>query len=289
MSPKEFQPVLTLRKQGTRPPLFCVHQHSGDVDVYADLIEALGEDQPVYGICSPALEDLSRLPASIEAAAAEVVAGIRKVQPQGAPFLVGFSWAGRLAFEVARQLEQQDGVSCFTAIIGSDAPLWSRNFASRLAHFSWSFLPWLWRLIRDRENRWRRLSRWKKMAGNIKQSLAENDPLIPDWVSSPMSLHMISLSAKYRPLPKSNVAIDLFRERNAYHPQPSHPLRVWDNDRLLDAGWHHWTRKPVRIYWLAGDHSSILQPPAVSGLAQAIREAMDQHIKRLSLMDGKTK
>jgi thioesterase domain-containing protein len=57
----------------------------------------------------------------------------------------------------------------------------------------------------------------------------------------------------------------------------------------LDAGWHYWTRQPVRIHWLAGDHSSILKPPVVSDLAQAIRQAMDQHVERHLSADQKTK
>jgi hypothetical protein len=117
-----FEPVLVINKRGKRPPLFCLYGNNGDIDVYFNLADALGTDQPVIGIRSPALADLSRLPQSMEEAAAEVVSWIRKIQPQGVPALVGYSWAGQLAFEVARQLFQAEGISCFTALIGSEAP-----------------------------------------------------------------------------------------------------------------------------------------------------------------------
>ena len=277
MSRTEFQPVLTLRKQGTRPPLFCLYNHGGDIEVYFGLAEALGDDQPVFGIRSPALEDLSRLPPSLEAAAAEIVRCIRKVQPQGAPALVGYSWAGLLAFEVARQLEQQTGMSSFTALVGPDAPMRPTNFASRLTHLIRNFPPWLWHLMVDRENRWQRLSRWQQMARGTKQNLVEAPLPMPDWVSSPISRHLIGLMEKYRPPPKSDVAIDLFRERDSYQPR-SHPLHPWHTSSLPDGGWNLWTRKQIRIHWLEGDHDTIIKPPAVSGLAQSIRQAMDQHI-----------
>jgi amino acid adenylation domain-containing protein len=278
MAQTEFQPVLVLRKQGNRPPLFCLYNYEGDIDLYFNLAEALGDDQPVFGIRSPALEDLSRLPVSMEAAAAEIVGCIRKIQPQGIPALVGYSWAGLLAFEVARQLAKQGGISCFTALVGADAPMWPTNFASRLAHFARTFPPWLWHLVTDRENRWQRLSRWRRMAGRTKQNLSEAHLPMKNWVSTPISRHLVALMEKYRPLTKSDLEVDLFRERGSYHPRP-HPLHAWQTSDLPDGGWDRWTRKPARIHWLEGDHTMIIRPPAVSGLAQAIRQAMDQHMK----------
>ena len=278
MSRTEFQPVLTIRKQGTRPPLFCLHQHSGDIDVYFGLAEALGDDQPVFGIRSPALEDLSRLPLSIEAAAAEIVGHIRKLQPQGGPALVGYSWAGLLAFEVARQFAKQEEVVCFTALIGADAPMRPTNLATRLLHFAKSFLPWLWHLIMDRENRRRRLSSWREMVRRTGKNLADVRQPMPGWASSPVSRHMIGLVGKYCPPPKSNVAVDLFRERDSYQPQP-HPLHAWQTSNLPDSGWERWTLRQPRVHWVEGDHDDIIKPPAVSGLAQSIRHAMDQHLK----------
>lgn len=278
MARTEFQPVLTIRKQGTRPPLFCLHQHSGDIDVYFGLAEALGDDQPVFGIRSPALEDLSRLPLSIEAAAAEIVGHIRKLQPQGGAALVGYSWAGLLAFEVARQFAKQEEVICFTALIGADAPIRPTNLATRLLHFAKNFLPWLWHLLTDRENRGRRLSCWQDMVRRTGKNLADVRQPMPGWASSPISRHMIDLVGKYCPLPKSNVALDLFRERDSYQPQ-AHPLHAWQTSSLPDGGWDRWTLRQPRVHWVEGDHDVIIKPPAVSGLAQSIRRAMDQHLK----------
>lgn len=277
MSQAGFQPVLTLRKQGTRPPLFCLYSYEGDVDIYFNLAEALGEDQPVFGIRSPGLENLSRLPPSMELAAAEIVGCIQKIQPQGDLALVGYSWAGLLAFEVARQMAEREGISCFTALVGTDAPMGPTNFAFRLAHFARTFPRWLWNLISDRENRWQRLSRWQNMAGRTRQNLADSHLPMKNWVSTPIARHLVALMEEYQPLPKGGLEVDLFRERNSYNSRP-HPLFAWQTSNLPDGGWNRWTRKPARIHWLEGDHSTILKPPAVSGLAQSIRQAMDRHM-----------
>jgi len=284
----EFQPVLALRKRGTRPPLFCVYQMGGDIDGYFDLAEAFGDDQPVFGIRSPALEDLSRLPATMEAAAAEVAASIRKVQPEGAPALVGYSWANLLAFEVARQLAEKEGISCFTALIGSDAPMLPTIFASRLTHFMRNFPPWILQFIMDGKmdglNRRQRLSRWQKYA---RKNFAKLYLPAGTWTSSPISRHMISLMEKYRPLLKSGVSLDLFRDRDSYQTT-AHPLHAWEANKLQDSGWNHWTRGKIRVHWLEGHHYSIMRPPAVTALAHSILQAMDEQMHALPPRRGFT-
>jgi amino acid adenylation domain-containing protein len=282
MARTEFQPVLTLRKQGTRSPLFCLYGIAGDIEAYFDLAEALGDDQPVYGIRSPAFGDLSRLPQSMEEAAAEVVHWIRNVQPQGVPSLVGYSWAGLLAFEVARQLEKTEGIHCFTALIGTEAPMYPTNFTSRLTHFVRYFPPWLWNLITDHKNRWQRLMQWREMARGTKQNLVEGRrPPDEEWFSAPISRHLIGLMGKYQPEPGSEVMITLFRERDSYLPQ-AHPLQAWQISHLRDWGWSHWVHHKPRIHWLEGDHLTIIKPPLVFNLAQSIRAGMDEHLKQNS-------
>src|SRR4029077_18397365 len=105
--------------------------------------------QPVFGIRSPALHQLERKPASIEAAAREVRVLLRAFAPKGPFSLRGFSWAGLLAFEVARQCSEEDGFTPFCALLGSAAPMRQRSFFGRLGH-AMGWLPgWAWRFIRE--------------------------------------------------------------------------------------------------------------------------------------------
>jgi amino acid adenylation domain-containing protein len=272
-----FEPVLALRKQGTRPAVFCLYALSGDIEYCFNLVEALGDDQPVFGIRSPALEDLSRLPPTMEDAATEVVGWIRKVHPQGVPALVGYSWGGLLAFEVARQLLSTEGIHCYTALIGADAPLRPTNIISRSTHFARHFPRWLWDTITDPKHRGRRLKRWREITPAIKQSLVQARwPMIEP---SPIGRHLMGLMENYQPLPILDTTVFVFRERDEDYYSRPHPLHNWLTPQLPDAGWNHWTRRPNHIHWLAGDHKTILKQPAVSELAQSIRRTMDQHFK----------
>jgi pimeloyl-ACP methyl ester carboxylesterase len=76
------------------------------------LFKYIGADQPVYslrfGIGSPRGSVL-RLPKA-EDLAAHYIREIQMVQPKGPYFLVGYSWGGLVAYEIAQQLTAQGEV-----------------------------------------------------------------------------------------------------------------------------------------------------------------------------------
>jgi amino acid adenylation domain-containing protein len=284
----EFQPVVPICPGGNRPPVFCLYNLTGDVNIYYNLAKLLGEDQPVFGIRSPALQNLAQLPGSIEEAAAGVVRCIRQVQPAGAPAIIGYSWAGVLAFEVGRQLAQSEGVESFVASIGPDAPVRPARFILRLTHFIRFSPPWIWRWLIDHGNQGKRLIWWLKKICGLKQSPAATLISQPDWASTPIPRHLLSLLKEYHPAPKSGVPVDIFRERGDYQPL-AHPLHAHETSFLPDCGWERWTSRPSRLHWVDGDHESMLKPPFVAGLAQAIRPALDQHFKNHPPQAGQAK
>jgi amino acid adenylation domain-containing protein len=283
----KFEPVIALRREGSRTPLFCVYGLWGDINFHADFADALGNDQPVWGVRSPGLASLERLPVSIEDAAEQVRHCIREVLPHGVPALLGYSWGGSLAFEVSRQFAQTEGISCFTALIGSDAPINPLSLASKTVRFASCFPGWLWHLMVDRQKLMAQLSRWRAVSRNIKLGMGEaSKPLTapmlsPDHSSAPIPLHHLNLERTYRPQVVGSLQLDFFRERDAFARQsllPKHPLESMDQTDLPDGGWGRWTKIPPRIHWVQGDHVSILKPPLLDGLAKAVRKAMDGRI-----------
>ncbi|UPG73652.1 amino acid adenylation domain-containing protein [Roseomonas gilardii subsp. gilardii] len=86
------------------PPLFVVHPAGGLSWCYGTLARALSPRRVVYGIQAPAL-DLSRpLPESLEALAADYVARILAVHPEGVVHLLGWSVGGIIAQAMAVRL-----------------------------------------------------------------------------------------------------------------------------------------------------------------------------------------
>jgi thioesterase domain-containing protein/acyl carrier protein len=88
--------LVPVQTSGSKPPLFMVHSYL----LYRALSEALGNDQPFYGLRE--LPGDGREP--IEKRAARYVADMRKIQHQGPYRIAGWCAAGPLAVEVARQI-----------------------------------------------------------------------------------------------------------------------------------------------------------------------------------------
>ncbi|TWP48426.1 amino acid adenylation domain-containing protein [Lentzea tibetensis] len=97
--------LLPLRPHGTGEPLFCVHPAAGIGWVYSGLLRHV--DRPVYALQAKGLTDPSAQPASVAQMAAEYVEQIRKVQPEGPYHLLGWSFGGVVAHEMAVQLGDQ--------------------------------------------------------------------------------------------------------------------------------------------------------------------------------------
>ena len=105
-----WSPLVAIQAAGTRPPLFCMHPHGGNVLIYRDLSRHLGSDQPFYGLQCQALDGTKPPLTQIADMAAMYVKEIRRVQPQGPYFVGGYCMGGAIAYEVAQQL-QADGES----------------------------------------------------------------------------------------------------------------------------------------------------------------------------------
>src|SRR5207249_310684 len=85
--PAPRRPLVAIQPGGSRPPLFCVHGHSGEVLFYRDLSRRLGPDQPFFALQA---QGLTGKPAhrTIEAMAADYLQEIRSLQPRR-PYRIG--------------------------------------------------------------------------------------------------------------------------------------------------------------------------------------------------------
>ncbi|WP_329151404.1 amino acid adenylation domain-containing protein [Streptomyces sp. NBC_01456] len=98
--------LLPLRESGDKAPLFCVHPAVGFSWCYAGLTSPLGADRPVYGLQARGLDGPEVLPASLREMAADYLDQIRSVRPTGPYHLLGWSFGGVVAHEMAVQLEE---------------------------------------------------------------------------------------------------------------------------------------------------------------------------------------
>ncbi len=90
---------------GPRRPFFLVAGMFGNVLNLRHLAQLLGGDRPFYGLQARGLYGDAEPHRSLAAAAADYIAELRQVQPEGPYLLGGFSGGGLTAWEMARQLE----------------------------------------------------------------------------------------------------------------------------------------------------------------------------------------
>ncbi|MFV2019305.1 condensation domain-containing protein [Micromonospora sp. LOL_023] len=111
--------LLPLRAQGDRPPLFCVHPVAGTSWPYAGLTGHLHPDQPVYGLQTRAATEPGYRATSVAEMAADYLGQVRRVQPEGPYRLLGWSFGGVVAHEMATRLRAEGAEVELLALLDS--------------------------------------------------------------------------------------------------------------------------------------------------------------------------
>ncbi|MFC4949945.1 alpha/beta fold hydrolase [Pseudonocardia sp. GCM10023141] len=97
--------VVPLRTGGSGTPVFCFVGGGSLALTFLPIARHLG-DRPVYAFQAHGLEQRGRPDRTVEAAAVRALQLMRVIQPQGPYVMVGHSFGGLVAIEIAQQLEQ---------------------------------------------------------------------------------------------------------------------------------------------------------------------------------------
>ncbi len=111
-----------LQTAGERVPFFFLHGDTAAGAPYCrEIARGLGADQPFYAF-APHGSDSGPVPPTIEAMAADFLARIEALQPNGPYRLGGFCQGGIVAFEMARQLAARNITVERLVIVNAPAP-----------------------------------------------------------------------------------------------------------------------------------------------------------------------
>jgi thioesterase domain-containing protein len=116
--PEDLNILLPINPQGSKVPLFVIHGDNGNYIIS----DYLGQDQPVYGFFHPGSEGERIIYKSVEHMASVYLEKILKVWPDGPFYLIGYSFGGVLAFEIAVQLQKLGKQIPFLGMIDSISP-----------------------------------------------------------------------------------------------------------------------------------------------------------------------
>jgi amino acid adenylation domain-containing protein len=250
----------------TRLPLFAIHVLGEGGRFFRPLAEYLGMEQPVYGLAAQML-DTNNAPANrVEALAAYYIREMQAVQPEGPYYIVGMSYGGTIAYEMARQMEQQGLGIGMVGLLDTYGPNTEEALPSRdriRAH---------WRSLEQQGIRYLKhkiKSGWEHRRDRLKVSYGR--------IAQNLGLRL-SYELRYRMILADNVVA-----ADAYEPKPfggrltlfRATEGVFYSQQYLEAGlgWQALVGE-LRVYDVPGSHMSIVESPQAQTLAKHMQQAM---------------
>src|SRR5262249_23077567 len=127
---RRWSSLVAIRSSGSRPPLFCIHAAGANILIYRPLANHLSADQPIYALQAVGLDGVTPPLTQVEEMAAHYIKEIRTLQPKGPYHLLGGSFGGLVAFEMAQQLNTQGEQVAMLALLDTYYPL--RSVSQRM-------------------------------------------------------------------------------------------------------------------------------------------------------------
>jgi surfactin family lipopeptide synthetase A len=259
--------LVPIESRGSRTPLFCIHPVGGNVLEYYPLAHQLGAAQPIYGIQSQGLDGIQAPLTQIEAMAANYITEIKTVQPDGPYLLVGYSFGGLIAFEIACQLESRGEKVNLLALLDTESPSLLnvrpslfKTLNIHLRNFQQLNIPDKIKYIQDR-------ILFRLIYQNKENS--QKEFMIDNWA--------VDLPPEYLQVLEANFQsgenyigkfypgkITLFRSSIQPITQALHP----------DLGWSD-LAGAVDVHDIRGHHSDLLKEPHIQALAQELKLCID--------------
>ncbi|TQV86008.1 non-ribosomal peptide synthetase [Aliikangiella coralliicola] len=122
-----FDILVPIQPEGNNPPVFAMPGVGGNVLSLQPLSRALGNTQPFYGLQAVGVDGKSTPFYSVEQTAVANVNALRRIQQKGPYRLLGHSYGGVVAFEMARLLLEQNEEIHSLILLDSVAPSIARK------------------------------------------------------------------------------------------------------------------------------------------------------------------
>jgi amino acid adenylation domain-containing protein len=275
-----FDPLVTLRPDGDRRPLFLVHPIGGNVLCYLRLAGHLPADQPVYALQAPGGEVGTEPLASVGELADRYLEAIRRVQPEGPYAIGGWSFGGMVAFELAHRLPV-DQLLIIDTIVRRPRDPAAVDDRTLLEWFFWELL-----LMENGGHRTldplpAGLDSWEAALDHVGAGAAAAGVLrqgtsraAVDRLYRVFRAHWQAI-VDYRPEP---IGADLTLLRAAQPLPPALlPMHNAAGGTLHDDplnGWGGLTRGRIDVVEVPGDHLAMVEEPHVAELARVLAELL---------------
>jgi len=276
--------IVCLHKGNDHTPLYCMPNIAGSVSCYTELAKMLGGYRPVYGIQIADQAQTGKLGtfASLEEMAASMAAKLLMHHRDGPIYLIGYSFGGYLAIEVARQLVGLGKLVPFVGMIDTipgpaclSLPYRIYHFARNVGPWALNFVPWALKVTTREITHARHWVNFRniilrKLGGQHKMQPHDWYKNLPEGRKNIVAQNLVH-ARKYRFEGIYRDTIFLFRQR------PSAPTfdRLFRPHQLDDYGWRRVTRANIEVVYIPGGHESCMFQPDVVHFANKLSLALD--------------
>jgi amino acid adenylation domain-containing protein len=276
-----WSPLVALQPNGSNPPLFCIPGAGGNPFYLHNLARCLGSDQPFYSFQTNHL-DRELVPITqVEDIAGQYIQALQAVQPQGPYFLAGHSFGGKVVYEMAQQLRHQGQIIALVAILDTTAPNtqqqqnewddeWDDNATWLIGIAKTMQIVYAKNLDMDTdvfpsldlEAQFKHVLEYLKMLDIL--------PLDADTTYLKQFLQALKADTKanYVPQQVDPISITLLRTSQTNLEEPINQPEILQD---LDLGWNKFSAEPVNVYFVPGNHVTMITQPYVQVLAERLK------------------
>jgi len=266
--------IVAIRPGGTLAPLFCL-MRAGSLVTARHFADALDPDRAILGVWMPEMHGDADAAGGIEDLAATCIEAVTAVQPSGPYFFFGYSMAGLVVYEMARQLAARGESTALVVMADTPYPTPLPTLRDQIVK------------LFSREGPPAVAFRVKRLARHL-------------WARRPHA----SVSAPTPSRPREYLAgtdqiLDaheaLLRERRYVdRPRPAAApvvlLRASTTMQVLETsspwlGWERYVSDDWNVHEVPGSHESMLGEPYVHALAQILARCVDEAEQRLAVSD----
>ncbi|KAG0318637.1 hypothetical protein BG000_004123 [Podila horticola] len=240
----EYGVLLPLKTKGSLPPLFCIHPGLGLSWQYVDFAKHLHPEQPLYGLQARGLDGKTPLASSVEEMTLDYLDHIRKVQPHGPYHLLGWSFGGTVAHNIAVELEKHGENVPLLVLMDSTVDQSSLDSDDKLSEHDAVNL--LFARLKDKDSAGNGLALWKR--------------------TSPIAFNNAKMAKRFTPLVFSGDIL-IFR---ATVPQN-------ENAPLIDpTSWSPYTLGEIQVHDVECSHVEMDNPESIALIGSVVAASIEE-------------
>lgn len=271
-----YNPVVTLNNSSTRSrtPLWLIHPGVGEILIFLHLAKHI-TDRPLYALRSRGFDGEGYF-SSLQECITTYYSAIKSIQPTGPYALLGYSYGGTLAFELAKLFH--DGGDEVKLLGVMDQP---PHIQARMRHSDWPnvalTLARFLSIVDDEEAK--RLYHFMQPLSQDQildhilslttaehlEEMAVSKEKLANWTSLALNNHAIA--REYEPMGKAQVMDVFYAEKpDGFYTKSGAQMLAEHMGR-----WEHFVEEKPGFHEVHGTHDDMIRPVHVAGFVKVLR------------------